>query len=507
MYTDLENGTRTLLVLANDIRSRYGDIRVVSVTPGSAGGTTRPAADGQAVIYTPRNASFSGSETFSYTIEDQKTPIPNRSTAIVTVTVLPGVVLPQAIDDSASFLAGSTNSSLSIDVLRNDFTGKSPPIGIVPFTQPFVGQGSVQLNDQGTPDPADDRLVFTRVTGQTQPAQFNYTIEDINGVTSEATVTVHMTDLQQLDDVVRYRLKTTDLAGNTITAIAPGQEFNLVVMVKDLRTNDGTPPPTDKLGVFAGYLDVLYDYRMVSRVGDVQFSSFYNNFTTQDLEFEGIVNETGAVQKDPLTTPLGPGEFELFRVRMRADAPGLTTFKGDPADETTEAGVEPLHDTLLFERVQAVPPPPPANVVPLREIFYQNSDLQIVTSGLAVAIDDFHAVDAGSSSTNPKNLIDVLKNDPNNNRLIIIGTSGFTDGGSASISTDGKTLRYQPRLSPVFQGTEQFTYTVRNLDTLLTASATVTVKVGNVTPDVGFSFEIRDENGVLIRPFRRVRFR
>ena len=150
VYTDLENGTRTLLVLANDIRSRYGDIRVVSVTPGSAGGTTRPAADGQAVIYTPRNASFSGSETFSYTIEDQKTPIPNRSSAIVTVTVLPGVVLPQAIDDSASFAAGSTNSSLSIDVLRNDFTGKSPPIGIVSFTQPFVGRGSVQLNDKGT---------------------------------------------------------------------------------------------------------------------------------------------------------------------------------------------------------------------------------------------------------------------------------------------------------------------------------------------------------------------
>ena len=148
--------------------------------------------------------------------------------------------------------------------------------------------------------------------------------------------------------------------------------------------------PTDKLGVFAGYLDVLYDYRMVSRVGDVQFSSFYNNFTTQDLEFDGIVNETGAVQKDPLTTPLGSAEFELFRVRMRADAPGLTTFKGDPADETTEAGVEPLHDTLLFERVQVVPPPPPANVVPLKEIFYQNSALQIVTSGLAVAIDDFH---------------------------------------------------------------------------------------------------------------------
>ena len=116
-------------------------------------------------------------------------------------------------------------------------------------------------------------------------------------------------------------------------------------------------------------------------------------------------------------------------------------------------------------------------------------------------------MDAGSSSADPKNLIDVLANDPNNNRLIIIGTSGFTDGGSASISTDGKTLRYQPRLSPIFQGTEQFTYTVRNLDTLLTASATVTVKVGNGNAGRGFQFRERNENGVLIRPFRRVRFR
>lgn len=62
-------------------------------------------------------------------------------------------------------------------------------------------------------------------------------------------------------DVVRYRLATTDLAGNPITTINVGQTFQLQGYVQDVRLK-GAPDPGSTMsgnptGVFAGYMDVL----------------------------------------------------------------------------------------------------------------------------------------------------------------------------------------------------------------------------------------------------------
>ena len=58
-----------LNVLDNDLPSSQGGITIISVTPGTQGGTTSLAGGNQSVRYTPR-PGFAGTESFTYTISD-----------------------------------------------------------------------------------------------------------------------------------------------------------------------------------------------------------------------------------------------------------------------------------------------------------------------------------------------------------------------------------------------------------------------------------------------------
>ncbi len=73
-------------VLDNDLPSSFGGITIVSVTPGTQGGSTSLAGGNQSVRYTPR-AGFAGTEEFTYTISDSAG---NISSATATINLLPG---------------------------------------------------------------------------------------------------------------------------------------------------------------------------------------------------------------------------------------------------------------------------------------------------------------------------------------------------------------------------------------------------------------------------------
>lgn len=74
-----------LNVLDNDLPSSQGGITIISVTPGTQGGTTSLAGGNQSVRYTPR-PGFAGTESFTYTISDAAG---NISSATATVNLLP----------------------------------------------------------------------------------------------------------------------------------------------------------------------------------------------------------------------------------------------------------------------------------------------------------------------------------------------------------------------------------------------------------------------------------
>ncbi len=75
-----------LNVLDNDLPSSFGGMTIVSVTPGTQGGTTSLVGGNQSVRYTPR-AGFAGTEEFVYTVSDANG---NVSSATATINLMPG---------------------------------------------------------------------------------------------------------------------------------------------------------------------------------------------------------------------------------------------------------------------------------------------------------------------------------------------------------------------------------------------------------------------------------
>lgn len=477
-FTVAQNSTSNRLnVLANDVPSRNGPISIVAVTTPNQGGQVLIVSGGTALNYTPRRGFF-GTETFFYTIIDQAGI---TDTATVTVTVLPVFVNPIAVDDSFDVLENSVRNVFN--VLANDFSGQRPPITIVQVLQPSVG--TAEIDDRGTEDPRDDVILYTPDPGAGITDQFQYIIEDASGVQDTATVTVHIKPGADFDNLVQYRLETTDLSGNPIRSIGLGEPFLLRVYTQDLRIDDGDGDPADRRGVAAAFLDVLYDFRRVSVAGNIIFGPNYQVATSGSVQLPGVIDEAGAFQTG--FDPLGADEVLVFAVPMTANATGLVTFVGDPADLTTDAvppGVAPEHDTLLFQ---------PPEVVGLQEIGYINTSLMIVSGDLPIAVDNTFSV-AANSIANPLNVLanDIERTNP---PLRVVGVGTPTQGGTVFIGPQGLDVRYTPPTG--FQGTEQFVYTVENADGL-TATARVTVQVGAAPKQVQIRLETTSLDGTPI---------
>ena len=89
-----------LNVLDNDLSSTAGGITLISVTPGSSGGTTSLTGGNQSIRYTPR-AGFAGTEQFTYTISDSAGKV---SSATVTVNLIPGSRTDDVVGFKVEFL-------------------------------------------------------------------------------------------------------------------------------------------------------------------------------------------------------------------------------------------------------------------------------------------------------------------------------------------------------------------------------------------------------------------
>lgn len=154
-----------------------------TITVDNNGTPNNPLDD--IVTYTP-NPDYNGPDAFDYTVCNT---FGDCSTATVTIDVLPIV---DAIDDA---VATTEDTPITIDVLAND--NDIPTSGTFATTNPT--NGTVVINDNGTPDPSDDTVTYTPTTGYVGVDTFTYTICDSLGNCSTATVTVVVTDALDLD--------------------------------------------------------------------------------------------------------------------------------------------------------------------------------------------------------------------------------------------------------------------------------------------------------------------
>ena len=164
-----------IAVLDND-SDPNGDALTV-VDPGTpAHGTA--TTDGTTILYTPA-PDFSGTDTFTYTVED---PAGLADSATITVTVTPVNDAPVAVDDEATTLE---EQPVTIDVLANDFDPDGDPLLIIDLTAPS--------NGTATTDGAT--IIYTPTLDFAGVATWTYTIADPGGLTATATVLVTVTDV------------------------------------------------------------------------------------------------------------------------------------------------------------------------------------------------------------------------------------------------------------------------------------------------------------------------
>jgi gliding motility-associated-like protein len=155
------------------------------VTVNDNGTPNDPSDD--IVTYTP-NPNYNGVDTFTYTICDGVTPLPNCSTATVTVTV--GAL----VDAVADPVSTPEDVAVIVSIFANDTD--VPTTGTLVVTQPT--NGVVTVNDNGTPnDPSDDIVTYTPNPNYNGVDTFTYTICDnalpTPNCSTPATVTVTVT--------------------------------------------------------------------------------------------------------------------------------------------------------------------------------------------------------------------------------------------------------------------------------------------------------------------------
>jgi large repetitive protein len=191
-----DEGTLVYLpVLAND-SDPDGDFLIVESFTQPVNGTVLNSRT--SLSYIP-NPGFHGVDMFSYTVSDG-----NGGSARATVTVAVAAVnnAPVAFDDSTITEEGT---AVTIRPLLNDNDYDGDPLSIQSASRP----------DHGTVEIQGDRLVYTPITGFSGVDSFTYVVSDGKGGTSEATVFVGVTPIN--DPPVPQDDSATTVQGQAVT--------------------------------------------------------------------------------------------------------------------------------------------------------------------------------------------------------------------------------------------------------------------------------------------------
>ena len=199
-------------VLANDVDDSAVDpTSVLIMTPPANATLGVDPVDGSITYF--HDGSGPGTDSFTYTVEDDQSATSNEAT--VTVTITAANAAPVAVNDLASVVAGTPEV---IDVLANDLDDGLPVDPLLVTAAVVTGPTT------GTVSGPDGSGALTYAYTGTGPFpdtdSFTYTVEDDQSATSnEATVTVTITDTGPTSRVTAglQSLYTFDAgSGNTV---------------------------------------------------------------------------------------------------------------------------------------------------------------------------------------------------------------------------------------------------------------------------------------------------
>lgn len=295
-------------------------------------------------------------------------------------------------------------------------------------------------------------LTWTPTSGQIGPHAPTLRLTDAAGNSVTQVFAMTVADSAKVSVSLELLNATT---GAPLTSASIGQEFTLRVTLRDLRTAGSAAGD----GVFSAYMDIVYDADKVEVVGTspITYGNLFGNGQTGTTTTAGLIDELGAFSS--LTAGPGRAPQTLADIRMRVKAAGQVNFSTNPGENSSRGF------TIFKEDTQ----------IPTTLVTFGTAALPVAQNFTAIG-DSFSF---NEDTTN--NSLTVLANDtivPGTNTVLSIqSVSTPSQGGTVSIASDNQRLVYNPAAN--FNGTETFTYTVRDQNGA-SATATVTVQVQSV---------------------------
>ena len=278
--TTLEDTSITVDLIGNDTDPDGDPLTVITASVPADQGTLVNNGDGT-VTFTPAE-NFNGDATISYEVSDGNG---GTDTSEHTVHVTPVNDGPDAVND---VISTEEDTAVTIDVLGNDTDADGDDLTITGATVP-AAQGTVEI--------VGNALVFTPADDFNGDATISYSIEDGNGGTDTATVTVDVTPVNDdpvaVDDVATVAFGTpteidvlgndTDVDGDDLSILGTPTALHGTVTV----TPDGTLIYTPQTG-YDGPDTITYtvsDGNGGTDVGEVAI-------TVEPTPLDGIVSGT-----------------------------------------------------------------------------------------------------------------------------------------------------------------------------------------------------------------------
>ncbi|MBC6481235.1 MAG: tandem-95 repeat protein [Hormoscilla sp. GM7CHS1pb] len=465
--TIAEGGTAVIRVLANDSDADGESLSITDVgTP--ANGTL--VIDGDTLVYNPTESTFSGVDSFIYTITDSSG---ETGTASVTVTV-GGNQPPDAVADTVEAIAGIANS---IDVLANDTDPDGDTLSIA-----GVSDGA-----NGTVSIVDSQVVYTPNEATFAGTDsFSYTITDNNGGTDQARVNVTVGENQH------------PIAAPDMTTIPVEGTASISVLEND------SDPNGDRLSI-VGISDPLNGSAEIS--GDQVIYTPGRNpagsaFAGVDTFFYTIDDGNEGVVSSRVTVTVGGPQPPVA-----ADDSAVTTSATDVTIDVLANDTDPDGDSLSIQSIGTETPnggtlslsgneivyTPEATFSGTDSFTYSITDSQggnnsatvsvtVIANQGPTAANDNETISLTGTST-----INVLSNDSDPNitrgdRLSVTGAGGNAQGLGDLTVVNGNVI-YTPNqsLGDSFTGTDAFTYTIQDLAGA-TSTAMVTLNLGGPQP-------------------------
>ncbi|WP_235848039.1 Ig-like domain-containing protein [Mycolicibacterium holsaticum] len=465
------------VVTGTDPDSVAGDVvTVTEVTQPQNGSVTY---EGGTLTYTP-NADFHGTDTFTYTISDEESPLHvhglrglwtalfggdtgHASAVTVTVTVNPVNDLPEAVDDSVTVAEDS--GATVIDVLGNDADLDGDDLSVI-----AVGSAA-----NGTATLTDGVITYTPNADFYGTDSFSYTISDGMGGTATATVTVTVTaepdppapadDTYTTDEDTPLNIPAPGVLGNDVDV--DGDDLSVQLAQLPLHgivslNEDGSftyTPISDFHGVDS------FIYTVIDSNGGTATATVYVtvnpvNDAPVAVDDAVTVDEDGVAVVDVLANDFDADGDELSVTATGAAGNGTVTLIDGVLTYTPNAdfqGADSFTYTVSDGNGGTATATVYVTVNPVNDA--------------PVAVDDAVTVDEDGVA-----VVDVLANDTDvDGDELTVTTVGSASNGTVTLA-DG-VITYTPNAD--FQGADSFTYTVSDGNGG-TATATVYVTVNSV---------------------------